>query len=499
MGLQFQSNVCRCLKTAAREVRNAELTQEVRLRDGMPDIGRVLTSWGQVLLRSKEWQGNLVTVSGGIMVWILYAPEDGTPPRCMDTWVPFQLKWEVEESGGDGPICVYPLLRFVDSRSIAGRKLMVRTGIAALGEMLSTAQVQIYHPEELPDDIQVLKNTYPVRLTKEAGEKTFLLDEDLQLPTGAAQPERLLAYTVSPWIQEKRVAGDKVLLRGIGRIHVIYRCEEGKIHTADLELPFSQFAQLDEMYGADAQANILLGVTSVEVMENEDAQLRVKCGMVAQYLITDRYLAEVTEDAYSLRCKVDLNIEELKLPSILEQRAELIPVQQKIPGLDADMVDTVFLPDFPHQNRLGDQIALELFGQLQVLYYAKDGSLQGSSARWQSEMQMMADVESKMCFIPQEYGVVQTTASTGELTLNGQLKLEIQAQNQTSIPMVTGLEIGQQKQVDADRPSLIICRVEDQSIWNLAKQCGSTVKEIERINHLQGQPSADQMLLIPVI
>ena len=128
MGLQFQSTTCQCLKAASREVRNAELTQEVRLRDGMPDIGRVLTSWGQVVLRSKEWQGNLVTVTGGIMVWILYAPEDGTPPRCIDAWVPFQLKWELEESGGEGPIRVYPLLRFVDSRGIAARKLMVRAG-----------------------------------------------------------------------------------------------------------------------------------------------------------------------------------------------------------------------------------------------------------------------------------------------------------------------------------------------------------------------------------
>jgi hypothetical protein len=163
------------------------------------------------------------------------------------------------------------------------------------------------------------------------------------------------------------------------------------------------------------------------------------------------------------------------------------------------MVDAVFLPDFPHQNRLGDQISLELSGQLQVLYYAKDGSLQGSSARWQSEMQMMADVESKMCFIPQEYGTTQAAASAAELTLNGQLKLEIQAQNQTSIPMVTGLELGQVATLDSERPSLILCRTGDQSIWSIAKQCGSTVKEIERINHLQGQPSADQMLLIPVI
>jgi hypothetical protein len=417
----------------------------------------------------------------------------------MDAWVPFQLKWEVEESDGDGPICVYPLLQFVDSRSIAARKLMVRTGVAAFGEMLSTEQVQIYHPEELPEDIQILKNTYPVRLTKEAGEKTFLLDEDLSLPTGAAQSERLLAYTVSPHIQEKRVSGDKVLLRGIGKIHVIYRCEEGKIHAADLELPFSQFAQLNEMYGADAQASILLGVTSLEVTESEGSQLRIKCGMVGQYLITDRYLAEVTEDAYSPRRNVDLNMEELKLPSILEQRAELIPLQQKIPGLDADVVDAVFLPDFPRQSRLGDQISLELSGHLQILYYAHDGSLQGSGTRWQSGMQMMADNESKMSFIPQEYGVMHAAASAGELSLNGQLKLEIQAQTRTAIPMITGLELGQPEQPDSERPSLILCRVGDQSLWGIAKQCGSTVEEIERINHLHGQPSADQMLLIPVI
>ena len=96
MELQFQSSTCRCLKAAARQVHNTELTQEVRLSDGMPDIGRILTTWGQIVLRSKEWQGDLVAVSGGIMVWILYAPEDGTPPRCLDAWVPFQLKWDLE-------------------------------------------------------------------------------------------------------------------------------------------------------------------------------------------------------------------------------------------------------------------------------------------------------------------------------------------------------------------------------------------------------------------
>lgn len=498
MGLQFQSSSCRCLKAAAREVRNAELTQEIRLRDGMPDIGRVLASWGQVILRSKEWQGNLVTVAGGIMVWILYAPEDGTPPRCMDTWVPFQLKWELEQSGSDGPIRVYPLLRFVDSRSIAARKMMVRAGIAALGEALTPMQAEIYMPDELPGDIQVLKNSYPIRIPKEAGERMFLLDEELQLPTGSAQPERLLAYTVSPQIQEKRVAGDKVILRGTGKLHIIYRCDEGKIHTADLEIPFSQFAQLEESYSADAQTDIMMGVTNLELLENEGSQLRIKCGLVAQYLITDRYLAEVIEDAYSPRRDVELNMEELNLPSVLEQRTEMMQVQQKLPGLGGEMVDVLFLPDFPRQNRNGDQIELEVPGQFQLLYYAQDGSLMGSTTRWENGMQIMADTESKLCFLPQLYGSVETAAGGDELSLNGQLKLEMQVQKQTAIPMIAGLELGQLEEPDPERPSLILCRMDDDSIWSIAKRCGSTVAEIEQVNHLNGQPDSGRMLLIPV-
>ena len=67
MELQFKSETCRCLTAAVREVHSAELTQEVRLTDGMPDIGRVVASWGQIILRGKEWQSDQVCVSGGIM------------------------------------------------------------------------------------------------------------------------------------------------------------------------------------------------------------------------------------------------------------------------------------------------------------------------------------------------------------------------------------------------------------------------------------------------
>ncbi len=498
MELQFQSGICRCLKAATRDVRNAEVTQEVRLSDGMPDIGRVLTSWGQIILRSKEWQGDLVAVSGGIMVWILYAPEDGTPPRCLDAWVPFQLKWEVEDKGSEGPVRVYPLLRFVDSRSISGRKMMIRAGVAAVGEALVPMQAQLFYPAELPDDIQLLRNTYPVRLNVEAGEKTFLLDEDLQISAGSVQPERLLAYTITPQIQEKRVAGDKLIMRGTGKLRIIYRCAEGKVHAAELEVPIAQYAQLEDTYGNDALADVLMGVTSLELFQTEDLQLRLKCGLVAQYLISDRCLIDVTEDAYSPHREIGLQAEELKLPSILDRRVELIQAHQQLPGVSGDVVDVNFLPDFPRQSRSGDQLTLDLPGQFQLLYYAPDGVLQGANGRSENSVTIAADSGSIIDCLIQQPDVVRTAQGAEEMHMNCQYKLELCTRSQAGIPMIRALEAAQLDTPDAERPSLILCRSNGEKLWDMAKRYGSTVEDIRRVNHLEEECHENRMLLIPV-
>ena len=111
MELQFKKNLCSCLNAVKREIQNLEETQEIRLSDGMPDIGRILASWGQPVMRSKEWRGDSIGLSGGIMVWVLYAPEDGTDPRCMEGWIPFQMKWNLPDQTPEGSIRIGCLLR----------------------------------------------------------------------------------------------------------------------------------------------------------------------------------------------------------------------------------------------------------------------------------------------------------------------------------------------------------------------------------------------------
>ena len=124
MELQFKKQAFACMDTVVREVQNLEQTHEIKLPDSMPDIGRVLDSWGQVLLRGKEWRGNAMMVSGGVMTWVLYAAEGDPQPQSVEVWIPFQMRWEFPQTQRDGTICVLPLLKSVDARSTSARKMM---------------------------------------------------------------------------------------------------------------------------------------------------------------------------------------------------------------------------------------------------------------------------------------------------------------------------------------------------------------------------------------
>ena len=152
MELKFEKKGIKVLNPLLREVQAQEQTQELRLTDGMPDLGRILGTWGQVILRSKEWRGDSITCSGGVMAFVLYAPEDGSEVRTMESWIPFQMKWDLDDGRRDGEIRIQPLLRFLDARSVSPRKMMLRCGVSALAEAFRQDTAMVSIPGEMPGD-----------------------------------------------------------------------------------------------------------------------------------------------------------------------------------------------------------------------------------------------------------------------------------------------------------------------------------------------------------
>ena len=494
MEIQFQKNTVPYLQTLTCQTQSQEQSQQERLSDAMPDISKVLASWGQVLLRGKEWRNDSVCVSGGVKAWVLYEPEDGTHPRCVESWLPFQMKWDIPATDRDGTIVVCPAQPIVDARMLSDRKLMVRANVTIQVCAMTPANADLYTPEELPKDVQALKNTYPMLLPVEAGEKAFELEEGISLPAAEQPVETLLRYALQPMLTESKLVADKLVLRGLARLQMLYLGTDGRLHNWAAELPFSQYMQLDEQYDPNAEVSICFGVTNLELELGENGEITLKAGITAQFTVYDRKQITVVEDMYSPHRDVKLSVEQLQLPSVLDMQNHTMRAVAKPENIPAQMIDVDFGWNTPGVQKEDDAVRVEMSGNFQILGSGVEGNLYSENNRWEDDWTVPVSPDAELRVGVQNVELAQNSGSD----IRADMQLGAMSVMQQPIPVVTGADIGELMEPDPKRPSLILRRMGQESLWDLAKSTGSTVDGIRKLNGLEMEPTENQMLLIPI-
>ena len=469
MQLQFENKPVSCLRTLKREPQSQEQTQEFRVSDAMPDIGRIVGAWGQVIVRGKEWHGDSIGVSGGTMVWVQYLPEEGGQIQCVETWLPFQMNWSIPPTQRDGVIHTQCFLCGVDARSTSARKMMIRSNVSVLASVMEAGEFDVYVPADIPQDIQLRKHTYPVSLLAEAGEKALHLEETLSLPPSAPKLEKVCGYFLIPEITEEKRMGDKLVFRGNGVLHLQYLADDGGQYTWDFDLPFTQYSELEREYSENAQSMVLPCVTALELEPDAD-QLKVKAGL-----------------------------QTLELPTILETKTQTLRPQVSAALDTMRLTDVQFLPQCVHTRTAGNTVTLEIPGQFQVLCYDMEGQLHSAMQRWEETLSLPAGENCLVQATVTPGAKPQGSITPGNTQMSAEILLTVQTISGNGLPMVTALDAEQLQKPDPGRPSLILLRPDGKDLWQLAKDNGSTEEAIRNANHLQDIPDPSKLLLIPVL
>ncbi len=494
--MQFQKEVYECLQLLSEEKSSEEQTLELRIPDAMPDIGSILGAWGQVLIRSKEWKGSAMGITGGVMTWVLYAPEDGSMARVVEGWVPFSMQWDLPQTDRDGQIVTECLLRSVDGRCLSARKLMVRTNLSMLARAYAPSEFTVYSPGNVPEDVQLLQRSYPVCYPREAGEKQFQLDEDLTLPQDFTSG-KLLSCGVQCEIIDQKLMADKVVFRGRALVKALLRSPEGQVKSTGFEVPFSQYAQLNREYPDSASAQVIPIVTSLEPDMLEDGRLRLKAGLAGQYVIYARPVLSLVEDAYSNCREVKPQLDEALVPAVLDMQSRTMPISQNAAPME-ELLDVGLYAQQPAVQRSGEEASVTVAGGFQMLGKTEAGGMLGTSAKWEESFRLPVDRNTKLMVCCRPTGEPHGVLTSEETVLAGEMLVDVLALSDRGLPQVSALELGELREPDPKRPALILCRAQSPELWSLAKETGSTVDAIRRTNRLTADPAPGQMLLIPV-
>lgn len=321
MELAFEKNAVDHLQKLVCQVASQEETAETVVPDSLPDVGRIVGCWGVPVIRSKEWRQNGMGASGGISAWVLYVPEEGGPARQVSVYLPFTVKWEFPPTEQEGQMRVSCRLRSIDARMVNSRKILVRASLACQGEAYCPGQAVFYTLPAPPKELEVLRQRLPLQLPTELTEKSFLLDEELELPGGAPAVREMVSYQVRPMVTDAKVLGEKAVFKGTCGLHFLYMTPEDRLAVWDFELPFSQYTELSRVYDQEEELQIEPVLTGVEVTADEEGRrLRLKCSVAAQCLVLAKQTVDLVQDLYSLRCGVTPQLQRLPMKSRLDRQ-----------------------------------------------------------------------------------------------------------------------------------------------------------------------------------
>ena len=488
-----------------RLIFDAALAQEETLEcivpDALPDVDRIVGAEGSVYLKSKEAGAGTFRLGGSVHDTVLYIPEgEGALPRTMEAQIPFQCVKDCPQLNDTCQIHVDASVVCADARDINPRKLLLRASLMF--------QVRVYDRElrQLTCDAEgyegrSLEKQFVQSVdcaVSQVLEKPFLFSDVLHLPASKPVMEELLWARAQVGGAEAKVIGKKLICKGEIHLSAVYR-NEASVLTAGFDLPFSQIFDLEEaMDECDLDLTVLITGMHCSLQEGE---LAVSLEALAQAELWIRRPVTLLADAYCTGCPLDVERAPCTL-CVSAQHAERAETARQFceSGIPARQVlmCTAAVECVESKQEEG-RLCCTARIRAEVLYLTEDSALcaVGYTLPVQCEIPVPEKTQCRCTCIPR--GESTAVPVTGGLEVRCDVLFRWVTVKTERTPCVLSLKPGAVPAAQTPRPSLIVRMVgEGESLWEVAKSCGSTIHDIQAANELDGGPvSQGTLLLIP--
>ena len=489
-------------------VLETQLTQEETLEaivpDAYPDILNVVDCGGQVILTGKDVQDGEVSVSGKVLGWMLYRPEDGQGIHRMELTIPFISRATAAGVEARCRCVAQPRLRAMDVRALNPRKVLARVDLAVDMEVYDAVNSAVCSgvlgQEE--DGLEQRVGEYTIYTTPAVQEKEFSIYDELRLSVNADRPPEILCVQASPVCTESRIIGNKFVFKGEVRVQLRMLCD-GHLCSHNSVVTFSQIMELADVgEGADGQVELCMTGLELSPSQEDDRVLSVSMDILAQAVVHEQRRLSVLEDAYSTVTQLQLQRESVKAEQLAERTVRTQNLRQllEVP----DMVNTVV---DAQAELVGVQVnhrdgAFETEGQVRVkvLYLDSEELPRCVSRVLSTSVRVDAPTGTQCrcrCMCP---GEVFANPAAGGVEVRLSLPFHILLTATSAIPVITQLQPGSERERrTGDRPSMVLrAAVPGESLWDIAKAYSTTCERIRKANAMDtDELPLGQMLLIP--
>lgn len=459
--------------------------------DTFPDIGRIVCAYGTAAVRDQTPQSGRLLASGMVQVVVLYEPEKGDGLRRLSVPVSFAHIEECDGIDAETVCMVRCQVAAVDVVAVNSRKLNVKVQLCFFIEGYCQTQCEITEGTQ-EKHVELLSETQTVTLTEQVRTYPITVLDDVSMQD--AEGLSILHANCTLRSSECRAMRGKIVLKGEAEVQCLAMQEDDAVRVLSNTTPFTQILEMPEVEEQDVVC-AQLAVREIDSRIEPDGLLSYTVSVTA--LITVRRTKTLCriKDLYLPGQTLQMSEEKTTLhsmpPSVsfTAEASETLQTAQHV----AHIISAEAICCSAKHSAKGD---LQITAAIQVLYLSDEQQLYAVSRLVPLTMPCLVAGELSDISLTVRVSAAGETGVMCNVTAAGMAT----AEERVAFRHITSLEEGEAQQKAADATLLLRYIQEEQQLWEIAKDCGTTMEEIRRVNDLPADATgvSHMVLLIPM-
>lgn len=480
------------------------IDDDFNVPDIRPDIDKIITSCGNILLENIEALDNKVRLSGIVVFKMLYQSAEGSGMlESYEGDIPFEEAVNIDGITSGDKIDVNCQLEDLYVTMINSRKFEVRGLIGlklwALEQVFAEGATNIMNGS----GIECLSQTLPFTNNTTNVRDIFKLREDIEIPAGKPNIGRLIWENVCFNGIETRTVDEGIHISGSMELFAIYKPEEELVpiqyisSTKDFEgiIPCDD---INEDMILDDTITIGKGTVSVKSdSDGEDRILQVEYSLNIDMKVYEDIELTLITDMYSPSAQIEMKTEQFDYENLLirnNAKTKIVHKEQQKSSQPQilQIVHTHGSVDIDDIKPLENAIAVDGAIKASIIYISSDDS----RPIWQLESVVpfsykvesapLSDKDS-IRINPSLDQITATMPGNNEVEIKAVVNMSITVFAKKSISLITDINL---LPIDMEQKALapgIVGYVvkEGDSIWSIAKKYYSSLDSIRNANSLE--------------
>ena len=467
--------------------------------DSKPDILNTISTSGVVCVYKKEVIDGKVRIDGAINSYIMYLADNSEESvRGLNTSLDFSDSIEVQDCLETMNAEVNIVLKSIECKVLNGRKIGMKATMEIMLKVYSKEEIQMINNIQNNENMQILKEDIKVNSLVGLGNTKIYAKDTISIDNIDNLAE-MLKVNLNIINKDIKISYNKILSKAEVEIKAMYLTEDNRIKTVNAKIPAVGFIDMpniteDNICDIDYQVKNLI----VKPNSQEEHSIYIEVEIEVSAIVYEEKQINFIQDLYS-PCEI-LKFDKRQISTMTNRKntKQTKQIREKIQIQELEnknLVDVDVVPVVNKENITKSKVSYE--GDLELQFFfsnPQNSQVETKNVKipWEQSIEGIENGENTTCKldtkIQNQDFIIQ---DGGNVSCNIDMDMQASSYQNTRMNVIDDIEVEGEREKEDYNIIMYVVKKGD-SLWQIAKNFGSTIEDIVRVNGIE-----DENLIFP--